>query len=423
MLPAPDRSSGVHLESPRVGSRHLGLGRWIRLASLLVALLPILLALAAGLVHAITGAAILVFDGILGLAATGMFAALIGMFLDVVVTSAPLRSPRLALLQATAAGLRVVRRGRTRDIARARIEDGLILPGYPPRVEIRLAGGEVIDAEVPSERHGLRLLAALGIGPEQRRVAVPLWSASNPVGAGIAAVPLAMLGWAIALSSMLESARLGGVAAALWMLGVVLTVALVMRAARPTRVVVGRDGVRLERPFSTRWIPYATLEEVDARGSQLRLRARGATRALRVSGRPDLVDLVAQRVREAQARGAGIGASGTAALERQGRPIPVWRDAVRGLLAAESGYRSVALTPEDLILALEDPVAPRDRRIGAALALAATDHPEARVRIRIAAETSADEEMRAALEQAAEEALDEATLEKALREAPAGIKA
>jgi len=66
---------------------------------------------------------------------------------------------------------------------------------------------------------------------------------------------------------------------------------------------------------------------------------------------------------------------------------------------------------------LESTAAPRERRIGAALALRAASHPEARARIRAAAETSADEDLRVALEQAAKGEMDEQALERALRKA------
>jgi hypothetical protein len=180
-------------------------------------------------------------------------------------------------------------------------------------------------------------------------------------------------------------------------------------------VIVGRDGVRVERSFRTRWIPHAELAGAQVEGSRLCLSLLGAARPIVLEGRTDLVDLLARQIRDAQVRGAGGASSGTSALERQGRPIAAWREALSGLLAAESGYRAVALTPEDVIATLDDPVAPRDRRLGAALALVAAGHPDARERIRIAAEMSADEDMRAALAQAAEESVDEAALEKALR--------
>ncbi|MDI3282976.1 hypothetical protein [Polyangium sp. 15x6] len=63
---------------------------------------------------------------------------------------------------------------------------------------------------------------------------------------------------------------------------------------------------------------------------------------------------------------------------------------------------------------LQDPAEDRGRRIGAAMLLRVAA-PDAAPRIRIAAETSADDELRAALERAAEEELDDATLERALR--------
>jgi hypothetical protein len=229
---------------------------------------------------------------------------------------------------------------------------------------------------------------------------------------------LASMYWSAQLHSWFPNVELDATIGAFWLLAVSLAAALAARVARPTRVIVGRDGVRIERSFSTAWLPHAAIEEVAGEGSQLRLKLRGAARAITLTGSADRVDVLVRQIREAQARGGGDALLATSALERQGRPIAVWREALRKLLAAEGDYRTVALTPEDVLEALEDPAAPPDRRIGAALALAAAGHPEARARIRIAAETSADEEMRAVLAQAAEEAVDEAALERVLK-APA----
>jgi hypothetical protein len=399
-----------------VSRRHPGLGRRLGVAAWVAVLLPVLAALAAGWLHELTGEAglIAVRDGTLRLSGFITGAAVLSLILSAVAAGMPLKRPRPAVLEAGPAGLRIAGFDRERAIPRASIRDGLILPGYPARLTIWLAGGDLIEAEIPTETHGARLLAALGIGPEQRRVAVSLWSTTNQIAAGFGVVPASMLLWWMMLQVCFPEDHGDGLVAPLWLLGVVLTSALAWRAARPARVIVGRDGVRIERSFWTRWFPHTAIEGVQAEGSRLQLWLRGA-RPIALEGRADLVDVLARQIRDAQARGAGGASSGTAALERQGRPIPVWREALSGLLGAESGYRTVALTPEDVIAALEDPVAPRDRRIGAALALAAAGHPEARERIRVAAETSADEEMRTALAQAAEEALDEAALERALR--------
>jgi hypothetical protein len=66
---------------------------------------------------------------------------------------------------------------------------------------------------------------------------------------------------------------------------------------------------------------------------------------------------------------------------------------------------------------VKDGDAPPGRRIGAALALGSSGHPEAREKIRAAAEACASQGVRVALERAAEDDLDDATLERALEEA------
>lgn len=62
-----------------------------------------------------------------------------------------------------------------------------------------------------------------------------------------------------------------------------------------------------------------------------------------------------------------------------------------------------------------DPHVPAEQRIAAALALSASEAPEDRREARIAAESCADAELRAALEAAAEGKLDERRLKRATR--------
>jgi hypothetical protein len=63
---------------------------------------------------------------------------------------------------------------------------------------------------------------------------------------------------------------------------------------------------------------------------------------------------------------------------------------------------------------LEARDASTERRVGAALALSATPDAELRRRVRVVIDTCADEELRAAIEEAAEGAPDEQSFERAL---------
>lgn len=94
-------------------------------------------------------------------------------------------------------------------------------------------------------------------------------------------------------------------------------------------------------------------------------------------------------------------------LDRGGRTVTEWRDAMRALLETSPSYRGVALDAETLSQIAEDPAAPAEHRVGASLALGAT--PEARVRIRIAAERLVNVPLREAMVAAVEDRLDDDT--------------
>ncbi|XXT16969.1 hypothetical protein WME94_42735 [Sorangium sp. So ce429] len=411
MLPASPPS--FELTSPRVGRRHEGLGRVFGglallaiggpfLASVLILLLADLLGdpgLRPHSFHTLT----LVMPG--ALVALGL--ALVSVFLA--TTPVTRRGP--VRVAASAGGLRLAIGAAERWIPRAEVRSGLVLPEPRMRVELRLRRGQVLDVQVASEEEGARLLAVLGMGPAERRVAISLGGVHRELVAGCAGLPALMIFWLLVIGLF---GRMSAALAVAWLALTLLSTWLVRRAARPTQVVVGSDGVRVERPFSSAWLPYTELTEIRKDGDALLLVGPKSGTLVLQTGEA-LSDAVAMRIREAHERGAGGAAlRGAEALERRGRDVAAWREDLRKLLAA-GDYRATELTPEDAILTLDDPDAPRDRRIGAALFLRVAGYPEAQDRIRVAAGTTADDALRAALEQAAEEELDDTALARALR--------
>ncbi|XYH95350.1 hypothetical protein ACMHYB_47335 [Sorangium sp. So ce1128] len=412
MLPASRPS--FELTSPRVARRHEGLGRVFGglsllaiggpfLASVLIIMLADLLGgpgLRVHSLHALT----LTMPG--ALVALGL--ALVSVFLS--TTPVTRRGP--ARVAAGADGLRLVIGAAERWIPRDEVRSGLVLPEPRMRVELRLRRGQVLDVQVASEEEGARLLAALGIGPAERRVAISLGGVHGELVAGCVGLPVLMIFWVLVLGALFG--RLSAGLAGAWLALTLLSTWLLRRAARPTQVVVGSDGVRVERPFSSAWLPYAELTEIRKHGDALLLVSQRSGTLVLQTGEA-LSDAVATRIRKAHQRVAGGAAPrGAEALERRGRDVAAWREDLRRLLAA-GDYRATGLTPEDVIHTLDDADAPRDRRIGAALFLRVAGYPEAQDRIRVAAGATADDALRAALEQAAEEELDDAALARALR--------
>ena len=103
-----------------------------------------------------------------------------------------------------------------------------------------------------------------------------------------------------------------------------------------------------------------------------------------------------------------------------GRTIDAWRSALVGLVERGGDYREASLTLDDLARVLEDPSAPAEQRIGAALGLRSLRGSEgaeaALTRIRIAAAATANPRVRIALTKAAEDELDDAAVDEACME-------
>ncbi|MGK3983028.1 hypothetical protein WME99_08310 [Sorangium sp. So ce136] len=430
-MPAPV-SPSFELTSSRVAQRHPGLGRVLEGLALLSSVGPLL----AGALAAFLGQKLAspLFDqlarDILAWSGSGFLAGIFFVLVSVLVAStftfAPLTRRGTVRVAADAAGLRLTRGAATRWIPRAAIRSGLVVPEPRFHVALELRGGRQLEVHVESEEEGARMLAALGLGPEARRVVVSLGNAKRDRVAGWARLLVCALvvgfasDWFDDLSVFVDRSALSK---AKHLALYVLTIWLGRRAARPERIVVGSDGVLVERPFSRTWLPYAVLTAIRTRGDRLLLVRQGDDHPVELRATEQgLARAVARRIREARKRAAGGAAPrGVEALERRGRDPAAWREDLRKMLTA-GDYRAAGLALEDVRHALDDASAPPDRRIGAALALRIAGYPEARDLIRVAAEATADDELRAALERAAEDELDEASPSRTVRGAPRGAR-
>ncbi|MGK4000239.1 hypothetical protein [Sorangium sp. So ce1024] len=348
----------------------------------------------------------------------GMLAGVLLALLSVAIIAAPLTRRGAVRVAACATGLRLTRGAAARWIPRAAMRSGLIVPEPRSRVALELRGGRLLEVQVESEEEGARLLAAAGLDPAARRVEISLGSAGRELAVGCAWLLVSMLCWRWVIS---RGDALRGLPvdlasfAARWLALFLLPAWFVSRGARPTRVVVGSDGVLVERDLSRDWLPYTELNAIQTREDRLFLFRQGDERPVELRAGRGLAEALAQRIREAHERAAGGAAPrGAEALERRGRDLAAWREDLRKRLSA-GDYRATGLTPEDVRHTLDDASAPPDRRLGAALLLRVTGYPEAQSLIRVAAESTADDELRAALERAAEDELDEASLSRTAR--------
>ncbi len=262
-----------------------------------------------------------------------------------------------------------------------------------------------------------RLLEHAGVGLAQRSLSLPLRGELGAFTIGfIAFWPLLFLG-TFAVAGVLHDplAILVGL-----VLAIVGTERVVVRLGFP-RVVVGTDGIRI-LALRRRFVPYERIAGVElvtatyvhgAPSIRVVLHDGSALALPTIAAPRERVEGLAQRIRDAAQAHARGSAQKLDSLGRAGRTVTAWRTDIERLALAPPGFRDHALGVDDFDRVLGDAAAPPDQRIGAALALRAIDPAAAAPRIRIAADTSADDALREALASAAEGDIDESLVDRA----------
>ncbi len=195
---------------------------------------------------------------------------------------------------------------------------------------------------------------------------------------------------------------------------VLLLAALADRLGETT-LRVGRDGVWIDGGvLRRRFLAHVELEDVSAHEATLLLRTPGRDVRIRC-GSAEQAAAAAGRIEAARggSRDAERRTAAEALLARQGDPIDRWRERLRGVLEASSGYREAAIDEDQLAAVVEDPEATPGLRVGAAVALAGSSSPAARERVRIASQAQAEPQLASLLARAAEGDVDEAALAEA----------
>lgn len=328
-------------------------------------------------------------------------------------------------------GLTAQTRTTTRAYAPGSLADGWIDdPGEVVSVVLRARGGDVISIEVGSIEEARAILLAAGVSAEQQVLTMRLANAMTqiPLGGLLAALGGVVLpSVAILATLILFSAHGSAGTGALLLAPTLLLFGLLVRALIPQRIVIGTDGIALERVLGRVFVPHASVTEVVSAAGAVVLQLRDA-RPLRLPtgaryrgsrSRADESPHTALLHRLAEARAAGRAGSSrsrgvdAADLDRAGRALPAWREHLRGLTAAS--YRRPGVALEQIAAVLEDGGAPPERRVAAALALAPLGDAALKLRIEDIIRTSADASLRAALQAAAEDELTEAELSPLLK--------
>jgi len=402
---------------------------------------------ASGILALLSGAGLMFAPVIFGVTVLSGLAGL-GFFLALVATNAS-TGPRLAPGGITLEGGTVRLLGRPRgafqlaDVVQGWHED-------PDLVHLAMKGGEVVVVKVPSAAAADRLLRAAGVTAAERVLRVPLTSAASqiPGGSIFGGLLLALLGaglfFAFALLafgaremiSNLDAGRIGAFSIFVLLASLLgSAVYAISSALRRREAVVGTDGIAYRKTFDTEFISYGSLASVETDTRGVRLVRKGGRKVLLATRRagerplplappttPPRSPAEAQR-RVLIERIAAAMAAGSAPelpqlakdrLDRQGRSTAAWRDDLDRLLSPADDYRHARISPEDLGAVIEDPTAPAERRVAAAVALSTREGAEARRRVRIAVQACADEDLRAALEAAAEGEIEEVRLGRAM---------
>lgn len=186
-------------------------------------------------------------------------------------------------------------------------------------------------------------------------------------------------------------------------------------AVSPPSVAVGVDGIRVEGLLRRRFIPFTSITNVrESRwGIALELTAGGVLRVF-APGAGDarlgaLVSAIRARLGQVDTAHAPLSARCTGVP----RSVQEWRDAIDQRQNAAS-YRAMGASDEDLASSLMAPDTPREARLAAAATLATRRGPWARLKIRVAAESIAEDTTRALLERLAEDEADLESLDAAM---------
>lgn len=413
-MPAALEAPPVSFASPSVGVRPYGVARLLSRATLasLIAGCAVSLALVIAYPVAATMPAwVSIAIGLVYLASMGLAVGAVGA--HALCWLAPLTRGTLAI---DARGATLYRAWGSRFVPREKIAAGWALrDGAGVRIELQLRGGDVLSAAVASPYEAVVALDAAGVDPARRALDMQLGGAGVRVAIALASlVPATCVASMIAVAAEVALHLASVVTGFLIFTLVAVSVPLALRLFAPPRVVVGRDGVSVHAGLRPWYLAFDQIERVHLRGREVVLVTRdGRSRSINALGtgasrREALYERIVAGV--ADANGPRDLSARLTALDRNGRTVEAWREALAALVRSRDDYRSAVLTRDEICAALDDPHAAPERRIGAAFALAAADRADAGARVRVVVDTVAHAPVRVALARAAEGELDDAAL-------------
>lgn len=283
------------------------------------------------------------------------------------------------------------------------------------RVCLKTRGGNILSCDVPDAETAATVLQRLRLDASKRTMRMRLGSVGflNALVWLIGPVVAVQLGEAIGNRFGMPGALSLPIAAFIFLVEFLIVHTLF----GPEHIVLGADGIIVEKRSGRRFVPYKDLKSISTTDDRVTLRLHNGKKVsakARHLGQEEQ-DIIQQRVREALAlrdeRSADLAAF--VALDRGHRDIKAWREALSRIFGKEGGYRQAKLTLEQIAAVLVDPVAPVERRIGAAMVLSQSGDGEAKTKIRAAIESSVNRKVRVALEAIERGDLEDAAIEEA----------
>jgi len=187
---------------------------------------------------------------------------------------------------------------------------------------------------------------------------------------------------------------------------------MLLRLIVGQEIVLGADGIRFGWKFRRTFIAYADIESLRVAKASKRsalhpswlvLQTKeGEEHRIRLSGfSGEVAPAVEERLRGMLEQSAQMLMP---QLSREGRSDEEWREALGALVAHRGEYRKAAVPRERVKEILQDPAAPPEQRLGAAVALVeAADREAHRILVRVS-DGVADPELRGPLVKLAKEA-------------------
>lgn len=215
-------------------------------------------------------------------------------------------------------------------------------------------------------------------------------------------LPLAALQWLKApLGIQGSTALIGGIAGIVgaYMLGDRVNSRIGRLRAPIGSAAIGSDGIRWRHFGKTEFLGWARVRDVILRGRELVVLVEGGADIMLPLQQPELFVSAARDALKRYRDGAP--SPTLAALEFAGEDVAGWLARARELLQAGS-YREADVGEENCVRIATDPRAPLAQRVGSAAALSKASE-DARQRVRVAIEDTADPVVANALENALDE--------------------